>query len=62
MQRDLLPKGAVISYCDEIATVVEDFGRTLTVHIEGGGTMMWYWHFDGEECVVVSLPEEGTSI
>jgi len=62
MKRALLPKGTVISYCDEIVTVVEDFGSELTVHVEGEGNMMWCWQCFGEECKVVSLPEEGTTL
>ncbi|MBB4867442.1 hypothetical protein HNP46_006355 [Pseudomonas nitritireducens] len=56
-ERERLPAGAVISYADELATVVEDFGGSSLDVIAGGIRQKWYWSFDGEECVVVSRPD-----
>lgn len=56
-ERERLPVGTIISYADERATVVEDFGgSSLEVNV-GGICQKWYWSFDGEECVVVSRPD-----
>lgn len=52
-----VPKGAIIEFCGEQATVVQDDGGpTITVN-DGVCIQQWYWVFEGEPCRVVSLPE-----
>ena len=48
-----LKKGTLIDYCGEIAEVVcDDGGSRIKVKIDGT-TQLWYWKFEGVECVVV---------
>jgi hypothetical protein len=54
--RQALPPGTRIRYAGMEALVVEDHGgHALVVDCEGS-RVRWYWQFDGETCVVLSLP------
>lgn len=55
-ERPALPPGTRIRYAGMDATVVQDHGgHALVVDCEGD-RVRWYWTFDGETCVVTSLP------
>lgn len=54
--RTPLPAGAVINFCDELATVVRDTGGEKLDVLADGYVQPWYWTFEGESCAVVSLP------
>lgn len=52
-----LPKGSVISYWDEVATVVNDRGDSRIVVNDGVTTMTWFWTFADKSCKVHSIPD-----
>lgn len=50
------PPGSIIEYADMLGEVIEDNGNSVLVLCEGE-KVQWRWHFDGEECKLVDLPE-----
>jgi hypothetical protein len=57
--RSSLPKGTVIAYRGQEATVLLDNGDP-TLIVRGhdfGGTQVWLWELEGHVCKVISLPE-----
>lgn len=51
--REPLPRGTVIEYAEQQATVVEDIGGTALLVDCEGDRLLWYWTFEGETCRVI---------
>lgn len=56
-EREKMLPGTVVEYCGDRAVVVEDYGSSFDVIVQGEpGLEKWYWSVDGETCKVVSVP------
>lgn len=49
--------GDRVSYCDEEATVVENYGNSGLVRFDDNTTCAWYWRFQGEAVILVKEAE-----
>lgn len=58
-ERQPLPQGAVIEFCEERAVVMRDPGGEgrLSVNV-GEYEDRWWWTFEGVSCSVVSLQRQ----